>query len=153
MHCIRKCHEQKNKSLKVAKSQMHANTQCHSKGQVETAISLIARYALQLLPLTIPGFSLMLLRSDLPQDLQRKKVCQRELTSVNECRGREKLKIESSWCPICSNRRRKKTQAQKQTMENSSTLYLSQSFQASVSVFFYPFAAPFICSSYCYTEA
>lgn len=79
-------------------------TQCHSKEWV----SLIARYVLHLLPFTLTGFALMLLRSDLPQDLQRKKVCQRKITSVKECRGRERLKIESSWCPICSNRKKNK---------------------------------------------
>ncbi len=102
MHCIRKCHEQKLKSYTV--TQMHANTQCHSK----ECVSLIARYVLHLLPFTLPGFALMLLRSDLPQDLQRKKVCQRKITSVKECRGRERLKIESSWCPVCSNRKKYK---------------------------------------------
>lgn len=76
MHCIRKCHEQKLKCYTV--TQLHANTQCHSKERV----SLITRYALNLLPFTLPGFALMLLRSDLPQDLQRKKVCVRERSPV-----------------------------------------------------------------------
>lgn len=135
MHCIRKY---QNKSLKVTVTQMHANTVSFKR------VSFSDRKICSPPPTLHPHrFCLNVVKKWLTtRPPEKESVSEKD----HQCEGVQGEGEIENWKQLMSNMlQQKKEQAQKQTMKNSSTLYFSQSFQAPVSAFFHPFAAPFLC--------
>lgn len=95
---------------------MCANTQCHSKGWVDTAIFLIARYGLSHTPPHPPGSCLNVVTKWLnTRPLEKESVSEKD----HQCEGVQGEGEIENWKQLMSS---KEEQAQKQTMENSSGL-------------------------------